>query len=149
MEFIKSVKLFNEIAGTKEEFNVRKAALYTGLVLEEVAELLHSVGDYVESSILDELATAYKTGEKDDIMYTTTDRIEFLDAAVDIMVVAAGAGIAIGADVEGAADEVCRSNLSKYETDVPGEFKVLRDSNGKIQKGAKYFKPSLAKYLKD
>ena len=64
------------------------------------------------------------------------------------MVVACGAGMSIGADIGGAADEVCRSNLSKYETDNPGEYKVIKDGNGKIKKGLKYFKPNLEEYLK-
>jgi hypothetical protein len=40
--FVEKVKEFNELAGTKEELDVRKAAMYTGLILEEVAELIES-----------------------------------------------------------------------------------------------------------
>lgn len=152
MEFIESVKLFNEIAGTKEEFNKRKAALYVGLILEEVAEMLESIKSenvvYIQEmeGKISSLANSFKDGSYDYAM-KTIDRTEFLDAAVDIMVVAAGAGISIGGDIQGAANEVCESNLSKFKTES-GTLEVIKDENGKIKKGPLYFSPSLEKFVK-
>lgn len=40
--FVEKVKTFNTVAGTQEVFDVRKTAMYTGLILEEVAELIES-----------------------------------------------------------------------------------------------------------
>lgn len=157
LNFIESVTLFNKIGGTENEFNPRKVGLYMGLVLEEVAEMveafttnniehelnvdliqlatiLHGYGDEFKAKVYDELAE-------------NVDRVEFLDGAIDTMVVGAGAAIAVGADVLGAADEVCRSNLSKFETE-DGKLEVLLDANGKIKKGPKFFRPELAKYLR-
>ena len=45
MSFVEGVKEFNNIAGTPEEFDPRKVALYTGLILEEVRELLETYND--------------------------------------------------------------------------------------------------------
>lgn len=147
MEFVSAVKKFNEIAGTKEEFNPRKATLYTGLVLEEVAEMLASYGGAFNELvyILDNTANDLKAGEYDDET-DNIDRVEFLDAAVDIAVVALGAGISIGADVEGACNEVMDSNLSKFPI-VNGEYTVLKDENGKVKKPESFRKPELAKFL--
>ena len=157
MNFVQSVKKFNEIAGTLEEFDKRKASLYLGLILEEVAEMIDSLGSADEdpesdekfqgvSEYLDVLGNNFKSGEYD-YMMNAVNRKEFLDAAVDIAVVSLGAGISIGADIEGATMEVADSNLSKFPL-VEGVYTVLKDGNGKIMKPPSFRKPELSQFLK-
>jgi predicted HAD superfamily Cof-like phosphohydrolase len=151
MEFVEKVKLFNGIAGTKEEFNVKMISLYTGLVLEEVAEMLEAlhiddpeVEDLIES--LNESSHSFKINDFEATIGCCVDRKEFLDGAVDVAVVALGAGVSIGADVLGACHEVADSNLSKFPI-VNGEHVVLKDENGKIMKPESFRRPELGKFL--
>lgn len=155
-DFVKEVKEFNEIAGTKEEFNVRSSALYTGLIFEELAELIASL--QIEKSedanwnweavqkFLEDMGTKFKSGEYDEV-FDNVDRVEFLDACVDIAVVALGGGIAIGGDIEGACLEVSANNLSKFPL-VDGKRVVLKDENGKIKKPADFQRVELSKYIR-
>ena len=101
--FVEKVKEFNEISGTKEEFNPRKTTLYTGLILEEVAELIASYRDDGLTHFMQTIeayATKFKAGDFDKST-ETMDRVEALDAAVDIAVVALGQGISVGGDIVG------------------------------------------------
>lgn len=137
LDFISKVKLFNKIAGTKEEFDPRKASLYVGLILEEVAEMFESFNVTTEEwtaaiEYLHNFGTEFKSGNYDYVM-DNVDRIEFLDAAIDISVVSLGAGISIGGDVEKACHAVADNNLEKYPI-IGGERIVLKDENGKIKK---------------
>ena len=50
----------------------------------------------------------------------------------------------MGFDMQGALNEVIRSNDSKM---VSGKFEF--DANGKIMKGKDYFKPDLTTYVKE
>jgi hypothetical protein len=105
-DFVAKVKEFNEIAGTKEVFDERKVALYTGLILEEVAELIESY-DHPEVqllwSMIHQEATLFKNGGYDHCV-AGIDRVAALDAGVDISVVSIGLGIALGCDVAGACN---------------------------------------------
>jgi len=148
MDFVEKVKLFNSIAGTKEEFNSRKCALYTGLILEEVAELIHAYNDPSLNdlwSVLVQESNAFKDGTYDELT-KNMDRQEALDAAVDIAVVAIGQGISVGSDISGACHEVADNNLSKYEM-RDGEYIVIKDSAGKVRKPVGYKPPELAQFL--
>jgi hypothetical protein len=149
MSFAEKVKEFNAIAGTPEEFNPRKCALYTGLILEEVAELIESYDSPELNefwSLLVQHANAFKSGEYDHLT-VSMDRESALDASVDIAVVAIGQGISVGADIVGACDEVVENNLSKFPL-VDGARTVLKDENGKVRKPPGYKPPELAKFLK-
>lgn len=139
MDFVSKVKLFNDIAGTKEVFDQRKAAMYVGLILEEVAEMIESFkAESCESRVKEfhEIAMKFKSGELDYLL-DNVDRVEFLDAAVDIAVVALGAGISIGADIEKACHKVADNNLEKFPV-VNGVHTVLKDANGKVRKPEGY-----------
>lgn len=151
LDFIEKVKLFNEIGGTKNEFNARKAGLYVGLILEEVSELIQSLGysgdrtdpNFSEAiEFLEVGSLNFKRGDYDNAV-SECNRVEFLDAIVDISVVALGAGIAIGADVNSACHAVANNNLEKFEI-VDGKHTVLVDENGKIRK-PNNFKPVVLK----
>lgn len=134
-DFVKEVKEFNELAGTPEQFDSRKAALYVGLILEEVSEMIDSFQDKnwnTVSTYLNTLGNDFKSGVYDGVM-DSVNRTEFLDAAVDIAVVSLGAGIAIGGDIEGATLAVSENNLSKFPL-IDGKRVVLKDGNGKIKK---------------
>ena len=149
-DFVNDVKTFNEIAGTLEEFDPRKIALYTGLVLEEVAEMLDSLDFHVDVNVLaaqiESMATRFKKSEFD-YLTNSMNREEYLDAAVDIAVVALGAGISVGSDIEGACREVTSANLAKFPI-VDGQYTVLRDENGKVQKPEGWKAPNTGKYLR-
>lgn len=152
MDFVEKVKLFNQIAGIKEEFNVKNVSLYMGLVLEEVGEMLDSLG-IIDSDMIcllhqmEEVSQSFKKNEFEEDIGSFIDRKEFLDGAVDVAVVALGAGISVGADTIGACHEVADSNLSKFEI-INDEYVVLKDQNGKIQKPATFKRPELGQYLK-
>lgn len=151
MTFVESVCKFNEIAGTPNEFNERKAALYIGLIMEELAETVDALPEReafsVMKNFLNQWSLRFKQGDFDENM-TDMNRVAALDGFVDLAVVSLGGAYSIGADVPGATMEVANSNLSKYVSDVPGEYVVLRDENGKVRKGPFYRAPELKQYLK-
>lgn len=72
------------------------------------------------------------------------DNVECLDALIDILVVTIGAIHSMGADGEGAWNEVMRTNLSKIDS-VTG--KVLKRDDGKILKPEGWTPPNLTTYL--
>ena len=71
------------------EYNEQQFALYHELIHEEVDELREAVA--------------------------AEDRVEMIDALIDILVVTIGALHSMGADGEGAWKEVMRSNFSKID----------------------------------
>lgn len=163
MSIIKSIKEFNELAGnTTDRFNARQAALYAGLILEEVSELMLAIGLPDLAHELEEYSDEFKAGGMT-ILIESNDGEEMqtaiLDACCDLTVVSAGLALSIGADIEGALQEVCRSNDSKsvYRdveidanecTSFIKRMKTLeKDANGKILKGYGYTPPDLAPYL--
>jgi predicted HAD superfamily Cof-like phosphohydrolase len=93
--------------------NVSQAAMYHGLIHEEVSEL-------------DE---ARKAG----------DIVEVADALVDILVVTIGMGMSLGLPMGALWDEVMRSNMSKISED--GSVKKRLD--GKVLKPVHYSPPNL------
>lgn len=147
-DFVSKVKEFNEIAGTLEVFDTRKVALYTGLILEEVAELIeayiHPELQLLWSTIQQE-ATNFKNGEYDHCV-ADIDEVSALDAAVDISVVSIGLGISLGCDIAGACNEVAENNLEKFPV-VDGVRVVLRDENGKVKKPPGYKAVSLERFV--
>ena len=76
---------------------------------------------------------------------TAGDKVETLDALVDILVVTIGAINSMGADGEGAWREVMASNLSKIDRRTG---KVLRREDGKILKPEGWQPPKLQNFLK-
>ena len=96
--------------------NVEQYKLYYNLIKEEVQELDES------------------TTREDDV-----------DALVDILVVTIGALHSIGVDVEGAWNEVHRSNMAKVDA---GTGVVLRREDGKILKPEGWQPPNLKQYLR-
>lgn len=150
LDFVGKVELFNQIAGTGGKFDVRKTGLYFGLILEEVAEGIESIGEANEDlnnlfNVIEAYATRFKRGDFDQDI-EQIDRVSALDAFVDTAVVALGGGCAIGSDVTGACHEVMDSNLSKFPL-VDGKHVVIKDENGKVKKPESYWAPELDQYL--
>lgn len=112
-------RFFMEACGqTTREFNENQFNLYTKLMDEEFSEFW----------------TANTAG----------DKVECLDALIDILVVTIGAIHSMGADGAGAWNEVMRTNFAKID---PNTGKVLRRDDGKILKPEGWQAPQLSKYV--
>ncbi len=72
------------------------------------------------------------------------DNVEQLDALIDILVVTIGAIHSMGADAEGAWNEVMRTNLAKID---PSTGKVNKREDGKVLKPEGWTPPDLNPYL--
>ena len=92
--------------------------MYLGLIDEEVGELLEAVAE--------------------------DDKVEQLDALVDILVVTIGAIRAAGWDGAGAWEEVMRTNFAKID---PETGKVRKREDGKVLKPEGWKAPQLEKFL--
>jgi len=102
------------------EFDELQFALYTNLITEEHQELL-------EATLSD-------------------DRVEQLDALIDILVVTIGAIHSMGADAEGAWKEVMRTNFAKIDHDTG---KVRKREDGKVLKPTGWVPPELKQFIKE
>ena len=74
----------------------------------------------------------------------TEDRVEQLDALIDILVVTIGAIHSMGADAEGAWKEVMRTNFAKIDRETG---KVRKREDGKVLKPTGWHPPVLYPYL--
>lgn len=150
MDFVEQVVEFNEVAGTGASFDTRKVALYIGLQLEEMAEKIEALAEYPESKhsidllkyTLERYSKSFKEGLYDKNV-EGIDRIEALDADIDLAVVALGGACAMGAKVKAAANEVMRSNLAKFPIDDNGKRYAVKDANGKVVKPSYWTPPNL------
>ena len=153
INFVSEVVAFNTLAGNAKEFNARKVALYIGLQLEEMAEKIQSIpnleglGDLYVA--LEYHSRLFKDGKFDAAVASMkhADRVNALDADIDLAVVALGGAHALGANVDAACNEVMRSNMSKFPLDENGLRVVLKDENGKVMKPDSYFKPVLQGFV--
>ncbi len=92
--------------------------MYLGLIDEEVCELEEAVA--------------------------ADDKVEQLDALVDILVVTMGAIRAAGWDGEAAWREVMDTNFAKIDPDTG---KVRKREDGKVLKGPNWVPPNLAQFV--
>jgi len=99
-------------------FNEDQFKLYVNLIDEEVDELKYAM--------------------------MVNDRVETLDAILDIMVVSLGALHSLGVNPEGAWNEVIRSNMSKVD---PTTGKMLKRDDGKIIKHSDWSAPELEQFI--
>jgi predicted HAD superfamily Cof-like phosphohydrolase len=104
---------------TVDKFNELQYAMYIKLIDEEHQELL-------EATLSD-------------------DRVEQLDALIDILVVTIGAIHSAGFDAEGAWKEVMRTNFAKVDHDTG---KVRKREDGKVLKPVGWKSPELAQFIK-
>jgi len=93
-------------------------AMYLDLIQEEMRELVDAVAE--------------------------DDRVEQLDALVDILVVTLGAIRTGGFDGEGAWKEVMRTNFAKIDPDTG---KVRKREDGKVLKPEGWTPPNLSPYV--
>lgn len=103
---------------TANGYNEHQFRLYANLIEEEVNELFVAIRD--ENSV------------------------EKLDALIDILVVTVGAIHSMGADGEGAWNEVMRTNFAKID---PETGKVRKRSDGKVLKPEGWQPPNLQPYV--
>jgi predicted HAD superfamily Cof-like phosphohydrolase len=103
---------------TVDTFNEDQFTMYVRLISEEVSELADAIA--------------------------VDDRVEILDALQDILVVTVGAIHSMGANGEGAWNEVMRSNLSKIDS---ATGKVIKREDGKVLKPANWSPPVLSPYV--
>jgi predicted HAD superfamily Cof-like phosphohydrolase len=107
----------------KDQFN-----MYLGLIKEEFLELLVAQG--IDPSTGDPVGPV--------------DKVETLDALIDIMVVTVGALQSLGVDAEGAWKEVMSTNFAKIDS-LTG--RVRKREDGKVMKPTGWQPPELAKYI--
>ena len=103
---------------TVGESNIEQYAMYLKLINEEVGELHQAV--------------------------LSNDRVEQLDALIDILVVTIGAVQSLGADGEGAWKEVMSKNFAKIDS-LTG--RVRKREDGKVLKPVGWRPPELSKYI--
>jgi len=104
---------------TVDSFNELQYAMYVKLIDEEHQELL-------EATLSD-------------------DRVEQLDALIDILVVTIGAIHSMGADAEGAWKEVMMTNFAKIDHNTG---KVRKREDGKVLKPVGWVPPNLKPFIK-
>lgn len=104
---------------TAGKFNQEQFKMYLGLIQEESSELAEAVAK--------------------------NDKVETLDALIDIMVVTIGAIHSLGVDAEGAWNEVLQSNLAKIDKETG---RVRKREDGKVLKPEGWQPPQLSKYVR-
>jgi predicted HAD superfamily Cof-like phosphohydrolase len=102
-----------------DSFNELQYTMYVKLIDEEHQELL-------EATLSD-------------------NRVEQLDALIDILVVTIGAIHSMGADAEGSWKEVMKTNFAKIDH---ATGKVRKREDGKVLKPTGWKSPELAKFIK-
>ena len=102
-----------------DQHNRAQFDLYKNLIDEEVGELAEAI--------------------------EANDRVEQLDALIDILVVATGALHSLGVDPNGAWKEVMRSNFDKVD---PVSGRVKKRDDGKVLKPDNWEPPRLAKFVR-
>jgi len=112
-------KFMQACGQTTDQFNQDQFDLYLRLINEEVTELkeANSLGD----------------------------RVECLDALIDIMVVTAGALHSLGVDTNGAWKEVMRSNFDKVDSRTG---RVNKREDGKVLKPIDWEPPRLSTFVR-
>ena len=103
---------------TAGNFNQKQYNLYRDLISEESSELNAAVAQ--------------------------GDQVEQLDALIDILVVTIGAIHSMGADAEGAWNEVMRTNFAKIDSETG---KVRKREDGKVLKPEGWTSPELKQFL--
>jgi len=107
------------IAACEQEKNESNIRLYRNLIGEEFGEFLEA--------------------------YDADDKVEQLDACMDMIWVILGYCHMRGWDVHGAWNEVARSNLDKIDRKT---MKVIKNEQGKVMKPEGWRPPVLDKFVK-
>ena len=141
-ELMRTLDWFKEAKPNPE---LKDLCTQIGCHFEEVVEMLDALGHSEMAHNLEILANSYKQKQQMDRLAQLSHehKIEVLDSLADQVVTATGVAYMAGFDFYSAFAEVNNSNWSKFENG-----KATFDENGKIKKGANYFKPDLAKFVK-
>ena len=83
--------------------------------------------------------------EEFDELVAAPNRVEELDALIDILVVTIGALHSMGVDAEGAWKEVMRTNFAKIDKETG---KVRKREDGKVLKPVGWEPPQLEKFIR-
>ena len=105
---------------TVEDFNQSQFNMYLKLIEEEADELGVAINNH--------------------------DKVETLDALIDILVVTIGAIHSMGADAEGAWKEVMQTNFNKIDKETG---KVRKREDGKVLKPVGWVPPNLTPFVND
>ena len=127
--FRDQAKFMKACEQTVGESNEDQFKLYLKLIKEEYNELLEAQG---------------LNQNLDRIGYLPVDKVETLDALIDIMVVTVGALQSLGVDDEGAWKEVMSTNFAKIDS-LTG--RVRKREDGKVMKPTGWQPPELSKYI--
>ena len=111
-------KFMRACGQTTDQINTSQFKLYSDLIDEEVTELKEAT--------------------------ESQDRVEQLDALIDILVVTTGALHSLGVNPEGAWKEVMRSNFDKVD---PITGRVKKRDDGKVLKPENWEPPRLAVFV--
>jgi predicted HAD superfamily Cof-like phosphohydrolase len=84
--------------------------------------------------------------EEFDELCDSDNKVDDLDALVDILVVTVGALHSLGVDAEGAWNEVMRTNFAKIDSTTG---KVRKREDGKVLKPEGWTPPDLKPFVKD
>ena len=137
---IKDIKNWFEVA--KPNPTLSDACVQIGCHYEEVAEMAVAISDDETYELMCEAAEHFKNLNAHMGWLSASRKVELLDALCDQIVTAIGVAHMLGMDIEGALDEVNKSNHSKFEGG-----KAVLDGNGKIRKGKDYFPPDLTEFI--
>ncbi|WP_150138765.1 nucleoside triphosphate pyrophosphohydrolase family protein [Candidatus Enterovibrio escicola] len=144
MSILKSILKWQQIA--KPAPTTEDACVAIGCHYEEVGEMVYVLCGNPLLTEVDRVAVRYKekAAHYIDVIKELKDgeKIELLDSLCDQIVTAIGVAHMLDFDIEGALDEVNKSNYSKFE-----DGNAVLDGNGKIRKGRDYFKPDLTKFI--
>lgn len=112
-----------------------------GCHYEEVGEMASALEDNQLEIEINGYAEDYKKHYGSHAV-DNIDKVKLLDSLADQIVTAVGVAHMFGFDIQGALEEVNRSNFSKFEDGKP-----VFDDNGKITKGKDYTPPNLKPYI--
>ena len=105
---------------TVEDFNQTQFNMYLKLIEEEADELSAAINNH--------------------------NKVETLDALIDILVVTIGAIHSLGADAEGAWKEVMNTNFAKIDKETG---KVRKREDGKVLKPLGWVAPNLKPFVRE
>jgi len=117
--FTDQTKFMTACDQSVDTYNESQYNMYVDLIHEEFEELKEAIAD--------------------------NDRVEQLDALLDLIVVTVGAINSLGADGEGGWNEVIRSNMSKVDA---ATGKVIKRADGKVLKPDSFSPPNLEPFVK-
>lgn len=118
-------------------------------VFEDQRKFMRACGQSTDTYNKEQFALYYKLIEEEADELTeameANDRVEMLDALIDIMVVTCGALHSLGVDSPGAWKEVMRSNFDKVD---PVTGQVRKREDGKVLKPANWEPPRLQGFVR-